>query len=89
MGKWRKRLGNTHLMNGIITRCGLPMLGNNYAISNDSINCPKCIRFRNLDNITTNSVTSYYSALFREATLMLCDMSEEELEKLLEYERRI
>ena len=42
---WVKKLGQWHLVDDGKTRCGVPMLGNNYAKyipENERTKCPKC-----------------------------------------------
>ena len=42
MNRWKKKIGDVHLMNKNETLCGIPMLGNNYAIENEQITCETC-----------------------------------------------
>lgn len=88
MNYWKKRLGWVHLMDHNTTRCGIPMLGNNYAIDSDVITCEKCKTFIKLDSIKSTSVTDYYSALYKAAVLKLSDFTDNELEAFLEYKRK-
>lgn len=87
MNKWKKRIGQVHLMSKNTTRCGIPMLGNNYAKDSDKIECLTCVMFNNLDKINENSVTDYYSALYKSAILKLGNLSTSELEEFLNYSR--
>lgn len=42
MNRWKKKIGDVHLMNKNETLCGIPMLGNNYAVENEQVTCGVC-----------------------------------------------
>ena len=60
MNRWKKRLPTSpvHLMNGAETLCGIPMLGNNYAIENEEVTCEKCLEIsqENINQVNTGKI---------------------------------
>lgn len=39
---WKKKIGDVHLQFINVTLCGIPMLGNNYAVDDMLPTCEKC-----------------------------------------------
>ncbi len=88
MNRWKKKQGNVHYMNGSVTACNIPMLGNNYAVRDEEVTCGICKTFRNLSIIKSSkgkSVTDYNSALYRAGVLKLANFDNKELEEFLEF----
>lgn len=62
MNRWKKKIGDVHLMNKNETLCGIPMLGNNYAIENEMVTCVKCDEKRQEALLKKDKRTNYYDS---------------------------